>query len=481
LKEKSMVDAVLLPLGQQQFFDANGEPLAAGTVTFYVPNTNTLKNTWQDPEQVTLNTNPVVLDASGSATIYGNGTYVQVVKDVSGAVLWTKLTGTSIINPTLDELGGAALAGDNIWTGTNQFNNTVTMFEAAMDWAEAPPIASDTVINLQTMAGNKGSITVGTANPIEEVTLNQGAIRFMRFSTDVSLLAGPQFVMPEGLTLAKAGDCCIFEGEAGGRVRISIYQRKDGGPVSSSAVVGSQYSSIQGTSRGLVIVATAGAPSGTVVAEALTVMSSSLAFATGRNLALTFNTSVVGLNGLDAGTVAADTWYAVYVISNGTGTFGTLLSTSGTAPTLPTGYTFATRVGWVRTSGTAAQFRGSKQVGNVARWVVDGVVLTGLPRMLDVNQGSPSAPTWVAMAIGAFAPSTATRIVVVLSSAGGAETDAIVAPSDEYGGSNSTTNPPVGFLSKAGAVQADLVLESTNIYGATGSTARIYSNGWIDV
>jgi hypothetical protein len=84
--------AVLLPNGMQQFIDGNGAPYAAGTVDFYIPSTTTRKNTWQDPDKVTLNANPVVLDAAGRATIYGTGQYRQVLKDSLGNTIWDKLT-----------------------------------------------------------------------------------------------------------------------------------------------------------------------------------------------------------------------------------------------------------------------------------------------------------------------------------------------------------------------------------------------------
>ena len=53
-----------------------------------------------------------------------------------------------------------------------------------------------------------------------------------------------------------------------------------------------------------------------------------------------------GINGLDAGSEATSTWYAVYVVS-GTSGVGGLLSTSETAPTMPSGFTYKRRVGWV--------------------------------------------------------------------------------------------------------------------------------------
>lgn len=84
---------VLLPNGQQQFVDANGSPLAAGKVFFYIPNTSTPKTTWQDNGLTSANTNPVVLDSAGRATIWGSGLYRQVLQDSSGNTIWDQSTG----------------------------------------------------------------------------------------------------------------------------------------------------------------------------------------------------------------------------------------------------------------------------------------------------------------------------------------------------------------------------------------------------
>lgn len=94
--------ATLLPNAEQVFLDNNGVPLALGTITFYVPNTSTLKNTWQDAAQTILNTNPIMLDAAGRAIIYGVGEYRTVLKDSLGNTIWDQLTnstgGTGVIN-----------------------------------------------------------------------------------------------------------------------------------------------------------------------------------------------------------------------------------------------------------------------------------------------------------------------------------------------------------------------------------------------
>lgn len=93
----------ILPNGKQQFIDSNGNPLAGGKVYYYIPSTTTFKNTYQDDAGSSLNTNPVVLDASGQCIAYGTGSYRQQVFDVNNNLIWdqqvdTPLTSLSVIS-----------------------------------------------------------------------------------------------------------------------------------------------------------------------------------------------------------------------------------------------------------------------------------------------------------------------------------------------------------------------------------------------
>jgi len=84
--------AGLLPNAKQQFIDVNGKPLVGGLVYFFVPGTTAPKTTWEDPNQLTPTTNPVVLDSRGQALIYGVGQYRQVLRDSLGNTIWDQLT-----------------------------------------------------------------------------------------------------------------------------------------------------------------------------------------------------------------------------------------------------------------------------------------------------------------------------------------------------------------------------------------------------
>lgn len=115
------VNATILPMGETQFCDTNGVPLAGGSVYFYIPATTTPKTTWQDDAQSVPNSNPVILDSAGRAIIFGSGVYRQIVKDSLGNTIWDQIT--------LDPLSAALssiLASNNTWTGTNTWQNTST-------------------------------------------------------------------------------------------------------------------------------------------------------------------------------------------------------------------------------------------------------------------------------------------------------------------------------------------------------------------
>ena len=72
--------------------------------------------------------------------------------------------------------------------------------------------------------------------------------------------------------------------------------------------------------------------------------------------AATISNITNGANGLDTGSVAASTMYAVYVIGDSTkyeSTAGLLSLASNSEPSLPAGYDMYRRVGWVLTDGTS--------------------------------------------------------------------------------------------------------------------------------
>ena len=81
--------ATLIPV-TQQWFDNNGDPLALGKIYFYEAGTTTPKDTYTTQAGDTENANPVILDASGRASIWGTGSYKEVVKTSADVLISTK-------------------------------------------------------------------------------------------------------------------------------------------------------------------------------------------------------------------------------------------------------------------------------------------------------------------------------------------------------------------------------------------------------
>lgn len=83
--------ALLFPAGYQ-FFDANGSPLAAGTVSFYITTTATDKAVYSDKALSASISNPYTLDAAGriAVNIYGSGDYTVLVKNSAGTTIFTR-------------------------------------------------------------------------------------------------------------------------------------------------------------------------------------------------------------------------------------------------------------------------------------------------------------------------------------------------------------------------------------------------------
>lgn len=229
-----------------------------------------------------------------------------------------------------------------------------------------------------------------------------------------------------------------------------------------------------------------------ISADEIVVKDSSNLYLTLRTVSLTVDTTASGANGLDAGALATSTWYSLWVIAKADGTKAGLISLSATAPTLPDGYVYKARVGWIRTDGTANKYPlGFTQAGRRVQYkVASGSNVTALPKMADGSAGSVSTPTWVAVAVGTYLPTTAVQILGFLEGEQGLTVNhsAIVAPSNAYGAQGATSNyPPVNTGNGAaealgrGAFPFNFLLESTNIYWASSHSGfKLICMGWED-
>lgn len=94
--------ATLIMYPKFKGLDSSGAPLVGGLLYTYKAGTDTLKATYTSRAATVENTNPVVLDSNGEATIYGTGQYKFVLKTSAGVTVWTmdNITGNNEIDFT---------------------------------------------------------------------------------------------------------------------------------------------------------------------------------------------------------------------------------------------------------------------------------------------------------------------------------------------------------------------------------------------
>jgi hypothetical protein len=243
----------------------------------------------------------------------------------------------------------------------------------AVNEAQGTDIASASTINLTNATGNLVDVTGTTA--ITAITLAQGASRTVRFTGALTLTNGASLVLPTGANITTAnGDFATFRGYAGGVVRCVAYTRADGTPLAGASLPAGYLFGLNTSNNTVdtandidIAIGRCRDDSNTqdiVLASALTKRLDA-SWAAGTNQ-----------GGLDAGSKAAGSWYAVYVIKNvTTGAVDVLFSLSATSPVMPSGYTVKRRIAWIITDGSA----------NIAQYTQRGDDFTFSSSVLDAS------------------------------------------------------------------------------------------------
>lgn len=155
-------------------------------------------------------------------------------------------------------------------------------------------------------------------------------------------------------------------------------------------------------------------------------------------------------------------------------------------PIMPSGYTCKARTGMFFTDGTANKFPLSfLQAGRRIQWKLAAASnLVALPSLAAGIQGSPTAPTWVAVSVSLAAPPTASAIYVNAHVATLGK-GVLVAPNSNYGSYASTVSTPPIALSVSSSMNlsssASIALESANIfYASDDSVGSVICNGYED-
>lgn len=153
----------------QHFVDGSGSPCAGCSLYSYLAGSTTPAATYTDASGSSLNTNPIVLDSSGSASIWiGTTSYKFTLVDASGTTLWTVDQVQAVTNGFMPLTGGT-------FTGPVTFNSTING-HASQDVALAG----------STMTGN---LIVPNLNKVVKVDQLAGASADVQLNACYALLA----------------------------------------------------------------------------------------------------------------------------------------------------------------------------------------------------------------------------------------------------------------------------------------------------
>lgn len=401
-------------------------------------------------------------------------------------------------NLNIDLSAYATLSGTNTWTGQNTFSSSAT--SSNPQWVFAYESSLGTGNSIGIGAGTSGYSaynggdcyfknvggTGSTSNTWNCGIYGAGVLSIDglgdvtapgTLTTAASTTTAAGLVLPHGVAATTPVNGAVWTTTSG------LYAQING------STVGPYIAASNGAAgffRNLILDADGSDTYAAAAADYIVLASSTGASKIVTGVSASCSTTSTGVNGLDTGTIAESTWYSIWVINNGT-TTACLLSISSTTPTLPSGYTYYSRVGWIRTGATTSYYPlafiqhgrkvAYKVTGNVAKY----------PIMASGSSGSPSTPTWTAVSTANYIPTTASMIDVGAGMNTGTS-QLIVAPSSSYGAYSSLTNPPPIVLTTPATgfyIRTSTWMEIENTttyiyYASTDANGILYCIGWED-
>lgn len=183
-----------------------------------------------------------------------------------------------------------------------------------------------------------------------------------------------------------------------------------------------------------------------------------------------------GVNGLDTGAEASNTWYHVWAIGTVGGVLDTLLSTSSTAPTMPGGYTFRGYLGAIRNNASSNFVRISQRGSTVKSAAIEVLNAGTATTLTSVSLSAAVPPTAVKAALDVYAYRTAgsARVATQIS----------LDSADTYGYAIFSNCPAAAITGTGGAIQMQetvtLLTSQTIWYLVTGTSAAAFAYvlGW---
>jgi hypothetical protein len=164
--------AVVTPTAKSQFIGADGVPLSGGKVYTYIAGTTLPQATYTDYTGAVANSNPVILDARGEASIWlGEATYKFKLTDADDVEIWTVdyiAAPTTALSPVLS--GNVVISTDSSGPALKITQTGTGPVLRVQD--ETDPDATPFIIT------SSGYVGIGTVAPSEALDIdNDGKIQ----------------------------------------------------------------------------------------------------------------------------------------------------------------------------------------------------------------------------------------------------------------------------------------------------------------
>lgn len=336
---------------------------------------------------------PVIAEEStwytgaGTVAYTAGGGFFPLVDDLASTAAGkgSRLIGiTGVSGKTLADLFDA---GKDVDVGVNDLDASGNIDCAGLvRWDKGADIASQAALTLGTdgnyfdVTGTTGITSIATSGNVgTTIKLHfDGAVLITHQATDL--------ILPGGQNITTAtGDELEFTEYASGDWRLTAINNHRFPRLAGSADAykliransgGTAYELTTGSATGIIptyknlkVTTPADNQSVAITADKVLVVDTNDLSALLSTVSVTVDLDTAGTNGLDTGSIAANTGYFLYVIYNGSTVAG-LASTSATAPTMPSGYTYKALVGWCTTDGTATPFNIGEfiQIDDVYLW-----------------------------------------------------------------------------------------------------------------